>query len=145
MTTIIYSLTLGCIIFVIVASSIQLVLIDEGNLGDINYSILSDSFDKDNDFRLMYASDVDPVIKQYQEYIEQWAYVTTGLSKQRNITKETGRTSQAAVLSVPLKIHYAYPIGASPSPLLDSAIFTAYTNQTTSMGLTEQLYTATGS
>lgn len=144
MTTIIYSLTLGCIIFVIVASSIQLVLIDEGNLGDINYSILSDNFDDDDDFRLMYASDVDPVIRQYQEYIEQWAYVTTGLTKQRNITNET-RTSQAAVLSVPLKTHYAYPIGASPSPLLDSAIFTAYTNQTTSVGLTEQLYTATGS
>lgn len=63
MTTIIYALTLGCIIFVIVASSIQLVLIDEGNLGDINYSILSDEFDRNNDFRLMYASDVDPVIR----------------------------------------------------------------------------------
>jgi len=38
-----------------------------------------------------------------------------------------------------------YLFGVSSSKVLDSSFFTEYTNTTTSLGLTDQLYTAAGS
>jgi len=39
MTSIIYSITLGCIIFIIVASRLQLSIFENGVMGDINYGM----------------------------------------------------------------------------------------------------------
>lgn len=43
MTSIIYSLTLGCIIFIIVSSQNLLLLLEQGNYGNINYGIENDA------------------------------------------------------------------------------------------------------
>ena len=65
MTTIIYSLTLGCIIFIVVASQVQLDILSTGNLGEINYSIISDLNYNGYDSRYMYSAQIDPVILEY--------------------------------------------------------------------------------
>lgn len=43
MTSIIYSLTLGCIIFIVVASQMNITLLSAGNQGEINYALMSDN------------------------------------------------------------------------------------------------------
>jgi len=41
--------------------------------------------------------------------------------------------------------NYMLFLGVSPSPLLDGLITTEYSNSTTALGITTQLYTARGS
>lgn len=81
----------------------------------------------------MYARDVDPVIRAYDQYIDSWGYVAGHLWKASGWWK----TTEAATTTDPKSPEYAFIYGISPSELLDSSIFNAYTNETTSLGVTE--------
>ena len=72
LTSIIYALTLGCVIFLSV--SLNLLLTSVTNLdvmpdSDINVEADENSFD-------MLAIDVDPTLQQYSDQIKDWSYVT---------------------------------------------------------------------
>ena len=72
LTSIIYALTLGCVIFLSV--SLNLLLTSVTNLdvmpdSDINVEADEDSWD-------MLAIDVDPTLQQYSDQIKDWSYVT---------------------------------------------------------------------
>lgn len=72
LTSIIYALTLGCVIFLSV--SLNLLLTSVTNLdvmpdSDINVEADENSWD-------MLANDVDPTLHQYSDQIKDWSYVT---------------------------------------------------------------------
>ena len=70
MTSIIYSLTLGTIIFVIVAANLQISLFTTNSLnGDIDLRIEAYG-------PWFYAEDIDPVLIQYKDYITSFGLQT---------------------------------------------------------------------
>jgi hypothetical protein len=111
MTTIIYSLTLGCIIFIVVASQVQLDILSTGNLGEINYSIIADYNYDGNDYRRMYAADIDPVIMEYQDYIDSWGYTTVQYGKATYFK----HNAYAATTAEPQSYEWIFMYGISPS------------------------------
>lgn len=75
LTSIIYSITLGCIIFVIVASSLQMGLFSPtSNYGQISLTC-------GDPLGTMKVADIDPVLAQYADYIQNFAYIS---SKMKN-------------------------------------------------------------
>ena len=70
MTSIIYSLTLGTIIFVIVAANLQISLFTTNSLdGNMDLRIEADG-------PWFYAKDIDPVLIQYKDYITSFGLQT---------------------------------------------------------------------
>ena len=80
LTSIIYALTLGCVIFLCV--SLNLLLKSVQNIGVMPDSDITVYVDKEAgstaDMDLL-ASMVDPIIEKYQDQIKDWSYVTIDL------------------------------------------------------------------
>lgn len=70
LTSIIYSLTLGCIIFVIVASNLQISLFTSTT----QYGMIDMTIGAGNENLLI--SHIDPILKEYEYAIEKFAYIT---------------------------------------------------------------------
>jgi len=71
LTSLIYSLTLGSIIFVLMAAKFEIGLINdptEHGLIDLKAYV---------SYGEVYASQIDPVIKKYEDYFENWGYIST--------------------------------------------------------------------
>lgn len=80
LTSLIYSLTLGSIIFVVVAANTNIKMLstsDEPSIdyGNIDLTILDDAPIP----RMMFPSKIDPVLKNYSSYIEDFGLVTSSL------------------------------------------------------------------
>ena len=58
---------MGCIIFIIVASALQVDILSSYPFGEINYSIIST--DNEESSSPLTASIIDPVLKQYSNII----------------------------------------------------------------------------
>jgi hypothetical protein len=84
-----------------------------------------------------YASDVDPILMEYADIIDDWAYNTMPFDKDFLITMTRPPVRYAAI---------AYNMqGYSPSQLFTGTLFYDDFNKTTSLAKFEQLYTARGS
>lgn len=97
LTSIIYSLTLGSIIFIIVAANLQFqIFTSQYRYGEINEQI-SSAASGINDPQWM-ASESDPVLKAYSKYIDSHSYRTHSASYSSDYKKPT----KAATISEPL-------------------------------------------
>lgn len=147
LTSLIYSLTLGNIIFVVVSASVQIHTLSTYPYGLITFQAY------DNDWlspQMQYNStvglkpnNIDPLLHEYSDYIEDFGLV----SSVSNMTESHDFETKIRItpLAVPHDNYKRSLYGLSSSSILDSTFFTEYTNRTTSLGLTDQLYTAAGS
>ena len=114
MTSIIYSLTLGSIIFIIVAANLQIALFTTSTeWGQINFQVTASWFEWESGFT---AKQIDPVLKQFAFGIDEFAYATANYYEQKYTTY--------SLPSAPFYTANFYTglTSASPSKLLDSAI-----------------------
>jgi len=121
LTSIIYSLTLGCIIFVVVAANLQIKELSQygGNENlDLSVRALPGN--------IMTASQIDPVIASYSYNIQQFAYSTQGLSDMYDLEWHWIWVSP---IYDPTDWKYIMNLyGVSPSSLLDDSISIVYSN-----------------
>ena len=146
MTAIIYSLTLGTIIFIIVMANIQIaVATSSGGASAINFEVLSYlTHSSDIETRNFTPETLEPIFEKNADIINEWAYVTLNSDELIYPTCGDFYLSPAAT---PTKFVdggddslYSY----SPSTMLDETFAVKSYNHSTSLGFTEQLYTAAG-
>ena len=79
LTSIIYALTLGSIIFLIVSANLQLQQITDLNTVENADIVVGGDYDPtntDSDESLLFAADVDPILEKYASDIKDFGYVT---------------------------------------------------------------------
>lgn len=73
LTSTIYALTLGCIIFILVAASLQIsIFTSDDKYGQIDLQI----YDDRDDSGYLMLNNTDPVLRNYSQYIEEFSYMT---------------------------------------------------------------------
>ena len=83
---------------------------------------------------------VDPVIRNYEQYMNEWTYRSHGIYAQTDKKRSTHFGTELELDHHP----YYRVVAFQPSELMDSYIVPDYHNKSTSLGLTERLYTASG-
>lgn len=84
LTSIIYSLTLGCIIFIVVSATLEVEILRTYPWGQITWVATYDGTMRYmgnggiDGYHPMRADTVDPVIKRYSDYIDSFAYTCYG-------------------------------------------------------------------
>ncbi len=143
LTSNIYALTLGCIIFLIVSANLQIQSISQlSSYSGSDIVAISDSEAiKKRDFdNVLFPAQVDQVLLKYQDSIKEFSYVTQELNFQLpgedGICQVEDQTSAFKKARVTM-----YAI--NPSEQVDNSLVVGY-NSRESMGLTESLYTARG-
>ena len=143
LTSIIYSLTLGSIIFLVVSANLQLQQITDLNtIENADIAIGDFSLDKkDSEESLLFASTIDSILMKYENEIRDFGFVTGELvllqsDKGDNFITNKSRLAKPKSSSVQ---------ALSPSRLLDESLYLSYEDATYDLGVTEQLYTARGS
>ena len=98
LTSMIYSLTLGCIIFLLVSSTLELKQL--GSLGTIGEGDIYLTGKKYTDGGLddfLFAKDADPVLVKYQNKIIDFAYITSELREAQNDEDNTSFSDHARI------------------------------------------------
>jgi hypothetical protein len=96
-----------------------------------------------SDVPMMTADNIDPVIRNYSSYMDEFAYVA--YVQQRNGHNMTVHSHIAPSYDPQNNAISKYMFAVSPSSILDSSFYTEYTNQSTALGVSTQMYTAGGS
>ena len=136
LTAIIYSLTLGCLIFLVVMLNIQIIILATST----DLRVTSDVYATPMEHQWVHGykhffspSDVDPVLKKYSYGIKDFGYMT--YFNDINITELT--QFKPSILT------RAYSV--SPSPMLEAMLGIKNSNTTSALSPITQLYTARGS
>ena len=135
LTSIIYSLALGCIIFLLVTCNLQLqTIIAQDTISGVDIALNSNGF---------YANATDQVLRKWDDKIKDFGYWGANVATYRN-----RKGAEIYFGDLENKEHVGktvYPIG--PSSLFDSSFYDVgydYDSWKTSLPASEQLYTARG-
>ena len=135
MTSIIYALTLGCVIFLCV--SLNLLIKSATSIGGIDGS---DLYQTDTGYsNSLNATKVDPILEQYAGDIKEFAWMTYNSQQQvytQNKTNGVYLSARQADTGRQTTV-VAFNIGLSPSPYFDEYIDTEWQSANTGLGLSE--------
>ncbi len=141
MTSLIYSLTLGTIIFLLVSATLQLKIVAmmstlaEGDLilsgGRIKPETIYDEY--------LFSSDSDPVLITYKDKIRDFGYTTDEVSLSQNGEADTCFSDRARMMDgLAVWMNRCTSVQAvPPSTLLDKGLDLEYFNKTTGLSPTE--------
>lgn len=143
LTTIIYSLSLGSIVFLLVASDLQIqtiTLLNTFQNTDIVVSGPDFAKTQIGEPNFLLANYIDDTLIKYADKIRDFGY-TTG-----KITQITGPGNSNEIHDIAfLNKRGVESLAVSPSTLLDDGLSIDYASDYSGLGYTEQLYSARGS
>lgn len=135
LTSIIYALTLGSIIFLIVSANLQLQQITDLNTVENADIVVGGDFDPtntDSDESLLFAADVDPILAKYASDIKDFGYVTGELFLQQSDKGANYVSDKSRLVTLKSSVQ-----ALSPSTLLDDSLYLGLTDETSELGVTE--------
>ena len=133
LTSIIYALTLGCIIFLLVTASLEIQTISAAN------EIQNADIFVNSDATAILPRSVEPVLYKHEKDIKDFGYLTDRIEHYQR-SGSVVRFSDRASLAV----HDETVCGISPTPIMEGSFMFEYTKSNITLPKIEQLYTARG-
>ena len=134
LTSIIYALTLGCIIFLLVTANLQVQSISSMHLVESADLMLDRYMGVD-------PKKTDPILLKYKNDIEDFGYMSSVLEHYQNEKAEFQFADRANLIT-----KGQYITAVQPSHLFDDSFnIYSFKDEHTALSATEQLYTARGS
>ena len=149
LTSIIYALSLGCIIFIIVSASLEIQQIDDlSTVRGVDIDVKANSFyinDEGVCINCLLAENIDPLLLQYESHIKSFGYETVNLEdveyNPQNLWSEKTMKDESTMYTSSL----TYVRGLSPAQVFEEILDVKYHDRESGLSLIEQLYTPRGS
>ena len=136
LTAVIYALSLGSLIFLLTSANLQIsFIVGTVTLADADINVEDESGVnlQDSNEKTFQASQVDHVIRDYLDYIDDWAYHTETIEDALSIGYDDIRIGDLARLANDTIFLRA----VTPSSMFDNTIEADYRDPETKLGLTE--------
>ena len=145
LTSIIYALTLGCVIFLCVALNLVIEIAQQGSESAQEYEYADIILTSTSQYGF-YTGSLDRVLKANQLVIRDFGYIPQKLTEAQSRHIEPRGSPRYVVLQDMAQMHLRYSdvIGLQPSTYFDDAISIGWSSDKTGLAVTDQLYTARG-